>query len=99
MTTPPPTPTSAAEPLWTDSDIHGRIANHVEGELLHHGTSTEMLTRSDVREMMFEMRDEYQARIDELAIAQAEWKRQTAELQSQLDAARAGSEGTGQDGS
>lgn len=48
-------------PLWMNNKIHGRIASHVKGELLHHGTSTEMLTRSDVREMMFEMRDDYEA--------------------------------------
>lgn len=69
------TTTSAAEPLWPDE----RIAEWLDDYWLGVGAAEAMGT---------EMRDEYEI---VLAVAKAEWQRQIVELQSRLDAARAGS--------
>lgn len=89
MTTTPPTTTSAAEPrepLWSNDRIGRYVANHqyeAGGRIYDI-----VLNNFDVREIMKEMRDDMQARIDELAVALVVEQAQVAELQEQLAEAR-----------
>lgn len=89
MNTTPPTPTSAAEPLaplWDD--------DHIDAEVNRRSVPLNpyYMYKAESKRLMRQLRDEYEKATNIiLAVAQSEWQRQTAELQSQLDAARAGS--------